>query len=88
MSKSCLICYERLDHGEEGYHASCCRKLFGFRQPPLLPYSLDELKDLAKKVIKSQIAVPGVQAKLSLNLERTLKNASRLTLVGLWGDFI
>lgn len=88
MVRSCLICYKPTDSEDELYHASCCRKLFGFRKAPVLPYSFDELKDLAKKVVKAKITVPGVQAKLSLNLERTLKDTSRFTLVGFWGNFI
>ena len=53
-----------------------------------MPYACDELKDAAKKIVRSRITVPGVQAKLSLHLDNSRKKNSRFTLVGLWGGFI
>ncbi len=37
---------------------------------PQLAYNLDNLQDLATKIIQSQMAVTGVQAKISLSLYR------------------
>jgi len=85
---NCLICYKPLDHHAERYHPRCCQQLFGQHTAPELPYAYDELKDIAKKVVRSRIAVPGVQAKLSLHLDRSIKKNSRFTLVGLWGHYI
>ncbi len=33
-----------------------------------MPYRLDEMEELAKKVVESHVAVPGVQPKISLRL--------------------
>jgi serine/threonine-protein kinase HipA len=56
--------------------------------PPELPYGWDDLNPLAERVIRSRISVPGVQPKLSLHLDRSESRGGRLTLVGLWGDFV
>jgi serine/threonine-protein kinase HipA len=45
------------------------------------------LKDLAEKAISQHIAVTGVQPKLSVTLEKN-KGNGRLTIVGLWGEYI
>lgn len=86
MSK-CLYCYKELGEGEVDFHKACSKKFFGVPTAPELPYSLDELDTLAAQVIKSQTTVTGVQAKLSLHLDRH-EGSKRLTIVGLWGDFI
>jgi serine/threonine-protein kinase HipA len=86
MSK-CLYCYKELGEGEVDFHKRCSKKFFGIPTAPELPYSLDELDTLAEQVIKSQTTLTGVQAKLSLHLDRH-EGSKRLTIVGLWGDFI
>ena len=86
MSK-CLYCYKELADGEMDFHKGCCKKFFGIPEAPELPYSLDELDTLAAQVIKSQTTLTGVQAKLSLHLDRH-DGSKRLTIVGLWGDYI
>ena len=86
MSK-CLYCYKELGEGEVDFHKRCSKKFFGVPTAPELPYSLDELDSLAAQVIKSQTTLTGVQAKLSLHLDRH-EGSKRLTIVGLWGDFI
>ena len=86
MSK-CLYCYKKLGEGEVDFHKRCSKKFFGVPTAPELPYSLDELDTLAAQVIKSQTTLTGVQAKLSLHLDRH-EGSKRLTIVGLWGDFI
>ena len=86
MSK-CLYCYKELADGEVDFHKACCKKFFGIPEAPELPYSLDELDTLAAKVIQSQTTLTGVQAKLSLHLDRH-NGSKRLTIVGLWGDYI
>lgn len=86
MSK-CLYCYKELGEGEVDFHKKCSKKFFGVPTAPELPYSLDELDTLAAQVIKSQTTLTGVQAKLSLHLDRH-EGSKRLTIVGLWGDFI
>lgn len=86
MSK-CLYCYKELAEGEVDFHKGCSRKFFGMPEPPELPYSLDELDTLAAQIIQSQTTLTGVQAKLSLHLDRH-EGSKRLTIVGLWGDYI
>lgn len=47
------------------------------------------MSELASKVIKTSTSVTGVQAKLSLEIDRGRKNEpSRFTVVGLWGNYI
>ncbi len=75
---------------EDAYHPVCSRRFFGSAVPPRLEYRLDEMDRLASQVIRTHTAVPGVQAKISLDLEKSrgAGKASRLTLVELWGQFI
>ena len=84
----CLLCYLQLQKDETNYHQSCCKKFFGMSQPPELPYKLNELDQLAKEIVRRSVTIPGIQAKLSLHLANRGKQAKRLTLVGLWGNYI
>ena len=85
----CLCCGENLKEKETFYHARCMKKLFRSMHVPALNYTQDELNALAKETILNRISVPGVQPKLSLHLERgKARGRSRLTLVGLEGDYI
>ncbi len=85
----CLCCGEPLKDQETFYHARCMKKLFHSTHVPALNYTQDELNTLAQKTILNRISVPGVQPKLSLHLERGENvSRSRLTLVGLEGDYI
>ncbi len=87
-TQPCLLCYQPLDSNETNYHGACNRKFFGKNHPPALPYRLDQLDELAKNIVRSSVTVPGVQAKLSLHLAKRGKESERLTLVGLWGNYI
>ena len=86
MSKNCLYCYTPLV-GEVDFHAKCSLNFFGTEIPPLLPYSLGEMTELAKNVVESRVTVPGVQAKLSMTIVKNVmeKSGSRLTVVGVLG---
>jgi len=93
MNKKCLYCYGELSEDDQfDYHPKCSFAFFGSKVPPTLNYSLSEMNELAKKVVSSHIAVPGVQPKLSLSLiDETLNriNLKRLTVVGaLGGNYI
>ena len=57
--------------------------------PPELPYTRENLTDLARQVIRSQTTLTGVQAKLSLDILKGGRNeVDRFTIVGLWGRYI
>ena len=86
MSK-CLYCYKELEPGEVDFHKSCCRKFFGTHTAPSLDYTRAQMDELAAQVIRSQTTLTGVQPKLSLNLDKH-KDSQKLTIVGLWGDYI
>jgi hipA-like C-terminal domain./hipA-like N-terminal domain len=63
--------------------------MFGTQSVPELPYTRENLTDLAKQVIRSQTTLTGVQAKLSLDINKGNKSeADRFTIVGLWGRYI
>lgn len=83
----CLICAE-LTSNDARYHAKCLMNLFGSAKEPTLGYSLKELSDLAKNVVKQKVTIPGVQAKLSLEIKKQVKDSNKLTIVGLWGNYI
>ncbi|RYF77724.1 MAG: type II toxin-antitoxin system HipA family toxin [Cytophagaceae bacterium] len=83
----CLYCYQPLGKEKGDFHAACSLAFFGSRQPPILPYSLETMHELAEQIVRQQISVTGVQPKLSLELEAG-NGQARLTLVGLWGNYI
>lgn len=83
----CLYCYKELDEGQRDFHPGCARKFFGTAEAPLLEYRRENLDALAAQVIQAQTSLTGVQPKLSLNLHKH-DGSNRLTIVGLWGDFI
>lgn len=85
----CLFCYKDLKEGQIDYHPACARKFFGTKEAPKLPYIRAQLGDLARKVVRAQTTLTGVQAKLSLDINRGGRNEpDRFTIVGLWGRFI
>jgi len=86
----CLYCYKELQD-ELDFHEQCSLEFFGTKETPKLPYTLDEMSELAKNVIERSVTVPGVQAKLSLSLVNATREATdgRLTVVGaLGGNYI
>lgn len=86
----CLYCYQPLSEKEVDFHTSCSKKIFGSAIPPGLPYDESQMKDLALRVIQSQITVTGVQPKLSLSLAdgENKREPKRFNIVGLWGNYI
>jgi serine/threonine-protein kinase HipA len=88
MSK-CLYCYQELEEGQVDFHPGCARKFFGSETAPLLPYTRGNMSELARQVIRNSASVTGVQAKMSLDVNRGGKNEpSKFTIVGLWGKYI
>ena len=85
----CLCCYKELRPGEVDFHAECSRKIFGVSKAPELLYTRSNISELAEKVIRTSTSVTGVQAKLSLDIDRGKRNEPlRFTIVGLWGNYI
>jgi len=89
MKQKCLYCYRELETGAD-FHESCSLKFFGTKKAPTIPYSLDQMTEMAKKVVERSISVPGVQSKLSLSqIKDNQTNNDRLTVVGaLGGQYI
>lgn len=88
--KNCLYCYAPVDK-ETDFHQKCSLSFFGTKQAPLLEYTFSQMDELAKQVVERSVAVPGVQAKLSMSLiKETAENSdTRLTIVGaLGGNYI
>jgi len=83
---NCLYCYQPLNNDEIDFHSSCSKKMFGTPIAPIIDFNLKELEELAKQIIIKSIAVTGVQPKLSLEIEK--KEITRLTIVGLHGNYI
>lgn len=73
----CLYCYKELGEGEKDFHKSCSKKMFGTQGVPELPYTREDLTDLAKQVIRSQTTLTGVQAKLSLDISKSTEGGNR-----------
>lgn len=91
MNKKCLYCYQELK-SEQDFHPHCSQEIFGTTHPPILDYTLQEMEELAKQVIETSVAVPGVQPKLSMGLIKDILNdgsRGRLTVIGaLGGNYI
>nr|WP_320117439.1 HipA domain-containing protein [uncultured Marinifilum sp.] len=90
MENKCLYCYESVD-GDQNFHEKCSQEFFGSSTPPAIEYSLDQMDELAKNIIERSVAVPGVQAKLSMSLVKNTKETAdaRLTVIGaLGGQYI
>ena len=83
----CLICANPVENGEQ-YHQKCLQNLFGKKEKPTLDVSLDRLDEPAKKSVHQRVTVPGVQTKLSLEIDRKADSVDKLTIVGLWGRYI
>ncbi|MCF8256780.1 MAG: HipA domain-containing protein [Flavobacteriales bacterium] len=90
MEHRCLHCYLPLDAASD-HHAKCASAFFGTPTAPRMPYALNQMAELAKQVVERSVAVPGVQAKLSMSVVKETQAGThhRLTVVGaLGGHFI
>ncbi len=90
-TKRCLYCYQELERDSSmDYHPKCSKKFFGSASAPMLSISGPELEEMALTIIKRSMTIPGVQPKLSLNIEPNPNDPkkSRLTVVGLWSNYI
>lgn len=84
----CLYCYQSINEKEQDFHSSCAKKMFGTTTPPVIDFDLKQLEELAKQIVIKSVAITGVQPKLSLDLEKHKGELSRLTIVGLNGNYI
>ena len=87
-TSKCLYCYMPLLENEQDFHAVCTKRMFGTNQAPQIDFNLKDLEKLAKEIVVRSIAITGVQPKLSLDLEKHRNQFSRLTIVGLYGNYI
>ncbi|HBD94064.1 MAG: hypothetical protein A2015_03030 [Spirochaetes bacterium GWF1_31_7] len=83
----CLVCGSETGLSNL-YHTKCSKYIFESDVSPLLEYSLDDMRELAKKIVSQSITVTGVQPKLSLEISKAFHEAPRLTLIGVNGNFI
>lgn len=82
---NCLFCYKPVEEGE--YHSNCSKNFFGTTTVPILELDKAKLDKLAEITVNERLALKGVLPKISLSLNSD-KGNRRLTLVGLWGDYI
>ncbi len=82
----CLYCYGPVDDNAD-FHEKCSMSFFGSKKPPGMPYTIDQMAELAKDVVERSVAIPGVQPKLSMSLVKETRESSdsRLTVVGALG---
>jgi serine/threonine-protein kinase HipA len=84
----CLYCYEKLEDSEKDFHKRCIKKFFGTENAPLLDLTLLEIEKYTVDLLKRSVSVTGVQPKLSVDIKKNRNEPPRLTLVGLWGNYI
>ena len=85
----CLCCYKALRPGEIDFHKGCAKRMFGAQTAPTMPYTRGEIGKLAQIVVEKHTTVTGVQAKLSLDLDRDESGLPmRFTIVGVMGRYI
>jgi len=88
MENKCLYCYEKLEESETDFHKRCSKKFFGPEKAPLLDLSLSEIENYAVNLLKRSVSITGVQPKLSVDIIKNRNELPRITLVGLWGQYI
>jgi serine/threonine-protein kinase HipA len=88
MNPKCLYCYNPLKNEEVDFHAACIKKFFGTETAPQIDFGLEEIEKLALKVLGRSVSLTGVQPKLSVEITKKEKGKNRITIVGLWGNFI
>ena len=87
-NKRCLYCYKILENNGSDYHGICSKKFFGSATPLQIQFGLSEIKNLAVQVLGKSTSVTGVQPKISLDHLSGKYDDKRLTIVGLWGNYI
>ncbi len=62
----CLYSYKPLENDAD-FHQKCSMIFFRTPTPPVIPYTIDQMYELAKSVLERSVAIPGVQPKLSMS---------------------
>ncbi len=91
MDRKCLYCYNPLkESGTLNYHDACSKKFFGQLNMSKLSYTRNDLDKVAQQFVNTNMAVTGVQPKISLSWYRKNEDnpVKKLTIVGMYGDFI
>ncbi|TGL00804.1 type II toxin-antitoxin system HipA family toxin [Leptospira bouyouniensis] len=83
--KFCLLCAKQ---SEDDYHSHCSKLLFGKNQIPEIDIDIKSIRELAKQNIEARMTVTGAQSKISLDLDTSNPKSTRLTILGMKGDFI
>ncbi|MEX0685835.1 MAG: HipA domain-containing protein [Balneolales bacterium] len=84
---NCLICTLETASDTE-YHPKCAKKLFESNTVPEIHYNLSDLHKLASQIVKQKVTIPGVQAKMSMEIQKQADRHAKMTITGLWGRFI
>lgn len=84
---NCLLCYKPLTIDEVDYHSKCLANVFGLKQIPEFDLEENKLVDYAKRIVGANMAITGVQPKLSLWLEESKQNV-RFTIVDEKSNYI
>lgn len=82
----CLYCYKALETGQ--YHSQCSKLIFGNSRPPVIDINKELLREMEELSIVKKLTIPGVQRKLTLDLENQKGKGQRLTLNHYGGRFI
>src|SRR5690554_1266682 len=83
----CLICTLETE-SEKEYHPKCAKQLFESSTVPIVEYDLEDLNKLASQIVQQKVTIPGVQAKMSMEIKKHAAQHSKMTITGLWGRFI
>ena len=86
-TKKCLYCCLPTENNSE-YHEKCSVEFYGRAVPPILDFGLDDLSAMATIAIGDRVSVPGAQSKISLGYAMSDGKQKRMTVVGLWGEYI
>lgn len=84
----CLVCQKKTDSSDMFYHKKCIRNLFEQDSIPGIDITMSDINKLAKISAQSKITVPGVQRKLSLEVQKGMESSSKLTIVSFRGRYI
>lgn len=77
----CLKCGKEIEDGKL-WHDKCIKDFFGSKEIPTISIDTAKLKTVAITQLSEQKAVAGVQEKLSLHLDTSIKKRPRLTIIG------